>query len=73
MNAMSSFDRFAELVSDEPLDQYVLSHLPDEIIEEASDGHVGVLYEGLLEEARFLVELLDLAFRNLVEDLVGFA
>src|SRR5271157_1338631 len=71
--AILCVDRLSQLVPDESPHHYIFPHLRDQVFKEILDGYIRVLYEGLLEEAGFLVEFVELPVGDLVEDLLGLA
>ncbi len=62
----------AQLEPHETVDDDLFPRLHEEFLEKVFDGHVGVLYEGLLHEADLLVELLQFPLGYLVDGSAWF-
>ena len=72
-SAVAGSDVLAHRVAGEAADDEVFAELGDLALDQIADGDVGILDEGLLEQAVVGVELVHLAVDDLLNDVVGLA
>src|SRR4030095_13891678 len=69
----SLFKAFARDVARKTSHANILTNLADDIIDQLLDGEFVILNEGLIVKARLLVEVLELSFNDLLDDVLRLA